>query len=156
MDELIKQGQWWWPFLVPAATGLLALLGSWVGTKLGKATEHAQWLRNEKMTAYRTYMNAAHAFENVAKGHRPFNSSEMNEQQKILYSVDPDLVSSPLVDKAMSRYNSVFGSTLIVVVERRASGTEETEDERRQLHELEAETKRLMNAFRKDLGIAKL
>lgn len=52
MDELIKQGQWWWPFLVPIATGLLALLGSWVGTKLGKATEHAQWLRNERVRVY--------------------------------------------------------------------------------------------------------
>ncbi|MBT2522758.1 hypothetical protein [Arthrobacter sp. ISL-28] len=51
MDDLIRQGQWWW-LLVPLGTGLFALIGSWVGSTLGKATEHWQWLRNEKQKEY--------------------------------------------------------------------------------------------------------
>ena len=51
MDELIKQGQWWW-LLVPLGTGVFALVGSWLGAKLGQKTEHKQWLRNEKQKEY--------------------------------------------------------------------------------------------------------
>ncbi|MEW1821747.1 hypothetical protein AB0323_13325 [Arthrobacter sp. NPDC080031] len=56
MDELIKQGQWWWLLVVPIATGSLALLGSWLGSRLGKTTEHEQWLRNEKIETYSEYL----------------------------------------------------------------------------------------------------
>jgi hypothetical protein len=52
MDELIKQGQWWWLVSVPVLAGAFALLGSWLGSKLGKSTEHWQWLRNEKRKEY--------------------------------------------------------------------------------------------------------
>ncbi|MGM7777918.1 hypothetical protein ACSVHC_18130 [Arthrobacter sp. KNU-44] len=52
MDELIKQGQWWWLVSVPVLTGVFALFGSWWGSKLGKNTEHWQWLRNEKQKEY--------------------------------------------------------------------------------------------------------
>lgn len=52
MDELIRQGQWWWPFLVPVATGVLALAGSWAGSKWGKTAEHKQWRRNQRQEAY--------------------------------------------------------------------------------------------------------
>jgi hypothetical protein len=56
MDELTKQGQWWWPFLVPAATAILALFGSWFGTRWGKTTEHQQWLRNERVKVYTDFL----------------------------------------------------------------------------------------------------
>jgi hypothetical protein len=59
MDELIKQGQWWWLVAVPVLTGALALLGSWWGSRLGKKTEHAQWLRNAKETAYVEFLDRA-------------------------------------------------------------------------------------------------
>ncbi|MFE4078201.1 hypothetical protein [Paenarthrobacter sp. YIM B13468] len=59
MDELIKQGQWWWPFFVPIATGILAMLGSWLGSRWGKTTEHKQWLRNKKMEAYSDFLSVA-------------------------------------------------------------------------------------------------
>lgn len=61
MDGLIKEGQWWWAFLVPLATGLLALLGSWLGTKWGKTTEHQQWLRNQKIEVYTNLLRQIHA-----------------------------------------------------------------------------------------------
>lgn len=51
MEELIKQGQSWWPVAVPVLTGAFAFLGSWLGSRLGKITEHGQWLRNSKQAA---------------------------------------------------------------------------------------------------------
>lgn len=58
MEELIKQGQSWWPVAVPVLTGAFALLGSWLGSRLGKITEHEQWLRNSKQAAYAEYLSA--------------------------------------------------------------------------------------------------
>ncbi|MEW1821752.1 hypothetical protein AB0323_13350 [Arthrobacter sp. NPDC080031] len=59
MDEFIKQGQWWWLLIVPLATFVFALFGSWWGTNLGKITEHEQWLRNQKQTAYQKFVSLA-------------------------------------------------------------------------------------------------
>lgn len=56
MDKLFEEGQWWWPLLVPIATGLLALFGSWLGTRWGKITEHGQWLRNERVKVYTDFL----------------------------------------------------------------------------------------------------
>lgn len=58
MEELIKQSQSWWPAAVPVLTGAFALLGSWLGSRLGKITEHGQWLRNSKQAAYAEYLSA--------------------------------------------------------------------------------------------------
>lgn len=52
MDQLIAQGQWWWLFPIPLLTFLFAISGSWIGSLLGKRTEHWQWLRNEKRKEY--------------------------------------------------------------------------------------------------------
>lgn len=52
MDELIAQGQWWWLLPVPVLTFLFAVAGSWIGSALGKRTEHQQWLRNERRSEY--------------------------------------------------------------------------------------------------------
>ncbi|MFJ6536746.1 hypothetical protein ACIQH5_10975 [Paenarthrobacter sp. NPDC091711] len=57
MDELIKQGQWWW-ILVPVLT---ALAGAWVGARLTRTTEHKQWLRNQKVEAYTNILRQVNA-----------------------------------------------------------------------------------------------
>ncbi len=57
MDELLKSGQWWWLLVVPILTGAFALGGSWLGAKLGKTTEHQQWIRNEKTEVYSQLMS---------------------------------------------------------------------------------------------------
>ncbi|MDR6438768.1 hypothetical protein J2790_003935 [Paenarthrobacter nicotinovorans] len=57
MDELIKQGQWWW-LLIPLGTGLFALGGSWLGAFLGRSHEHKQWLRDSKQAAYAEFLSA--------------------------------------------------------------------------------------------------
>lgn len=53
MDELIKL------LAVPVLTGLFALGGSWWGSRLGKNTEHAQWLRNSREKAYVRFLDQA-------------------------------------------------------------------------------------------------
>lgn len=67
MDELIKQGQWWW-LVLPA---VLALFGSWLGALFGKTSEHAQWLRNQKLESYTTYVNACKHIVSVTRGMAP-------------------------------------------------------------------------------------
>lgn len=57
MDQLISQGQWWWVFSIPLLTFIFALAGSWWGSRLGRTTEHWQWLRNEKRERYVTTLN---------------------------------------------------------------------------------------------------
>lgn len=56
---MIKQGQWWWLLAVPVLTGAFALFGSWWGSRLGKNTEHSQWLRNAKDKAYVEFLDRA-------------------------------------------------------------------------------------------------
>lgn len=41
------------PWLIPVTTGLLAVVGSWLGVGLSKFVEHDQWLRNEKYAVYK-------------------------------------------------------------------------------------------------------
>lgn len=57
MEQLIREGQWWWPFVVALATAILAYGGSWLGAKLGKSHEHNQWSRNEKIKAYASFLS---------------------------------------------------------------------------------------------------
>jgi hypothetical protein len=58
MDELIRQGQWWWLIAVPVVAGLFALAGAWFGGRLGKYNEHSQWRRNERVEAYTDFLSA--------------------------------------------------------------------------------------------------
>lgn len=41
---------------VPVVTGVLALLGSWFGSWLGRINEYRQWLRNQKQAAYSEFL----------------------------------------------------------------------------------------------------
>lgn len=49
----------WLRLIAPVVAGLFALGGSWLGTRFGKATEHQQWLRNQKQEAYVAFINEA-------------------------------------------------------------------------------------------------
>lgn len=55
MDELVKQGQWWW-LLIPLGTGVFALFGSWLGASLARWSEQKQWTRNKKQEAYADFI----------------------------------------------------------------------------------------------------
>lgn len=58
MDELVRQGQWWWLVASAVVTGVLALVGAWLGGKLGKHNEHTQWRRNQRVEAYTDFLTA--------------------------------------------------------------------------------------------------
>lgn len=59
MDQLISQGHWWQLFPVPLVTFIFAVAGSWWGSRLGRTTEHKQWLRNEKLNVYKELHRAS-------------------------------------------------------------------------------------------------
>lgn len=58
MEDLVRQGQWWWLIAIPVVTGVFALAGSWFGGRLGKNNEHTQWRRNERVKAYTDFLTA--------------------------------------------------------------------------------------------------
>ena len=43
-------------FAVPVASAIFALFGSWLGTRWGRANEHKQWLRNERVKVYSEFL----------------------------------------------------------------------------------------------------
>ncbi|MDR6637517.1 hypothetical protein [Paenarthrobacter nitroguajacolicus] len=62
MDELLRQGQWWW-LLVPIAAAVVGTVaGVWIGARLSKTTEHEQWLRNQKIDSYTNFLRQIHAW----------------------------------------------------------------------------------------------
>jgi hypothetical protein len=48
----------WLLISVPIVAGVFALIGSWLGSRLGRSTEHQQWLRNQKQAAYSELLGA--------------------------------------------------------------------------------------------------
>lgn len=102
MDELIKQGQWWWPFAVPVAAGIFALVGSWFGTKWGKTTEHQQWLRNERTKVYADFLSAiAEEIWKIKHSGSPY-SAKLKFPNDLLARMD--VVGSHTVRKAAWEY----------------------------------------------------
>lgn len=102
MDKLIQEGQWWWPFLVPLATGFLALIGSWFGTKWGKTTEHEQWLRNERVKVYTDFLTE------IKKEIWKLQTASNSESVPFDFPVDRlariDIVGSEVVRRAAREY----------------------------------------------------
>lgn len=150
MDELIKQGQWWW-LLVPLATGLFALGGSWLGAHLGRRTEHSQWLRNEKRKAYHEFLKSGHFFARYLSDvpeQRQMLKEDMNFHAKILLADDIDFFAPNRLNNHLRAFNSA-------VVD--AFEYEETAKDsltRKQARENFGKAyKTLRNAMRKDLGI---
>ncbi|MDP9982966.1 hypothetical protein J2W14_002368 [Pseudarthrobacter oxydans] len=58
MEDLVRQGQWWWLVAIPVVTGVFALAGAWFGGSLGKYNEHTQWRRNQRAEAYTDFLTA--------------------------------------------------------------------------------------------------
>ncbi|WP_323960481.1 hypothetical protein GC088_03245 [Arthrobacter sp. JZ12] len=49
---------WQIAIITTATGGAFAIIGSWLGSKWGKKTEHDQWLRNEKKQVYVSSLRA--------------------------------------------------------------------------------------------------
>lgn len=103
MDELVKQGQWWW-LILPA---VLALFGSWLGAKLGKTNEHEQWLRNQKVEKYTAYVNACKHIVRVTNGTAP-DPERFNESWTTLGLIDAELVASKKVQARLDGFDRAF------------------------------------------------
>lgn len=149
MDEWIKQGQWWWLFAVPIATGLLAVFGSFLGTRFGKSAEHQQWVRDQKMKFYTEYLQAAGAFLENARGRR----TEGDDQFFRTFASQSTAFITP--DKVRPHYEKHWAANLdmahhLTMVARRDKEPDSVEEKRLQ-DEHDAALDALREAFRKDL-----
>jgi hypothetical protein len=107
MDELIKQGQWWW-VLLPIVTAVFAVAGSWLGAKLGKDNEHEQWLRDRRLEKYTTYANACKHIISVRNGMQEVDESKFFESFATLSLIDVELVASKKVQSELDSFNKAF------------------------------------------------
>lgn len=114
MDEWIKQGHWWWLLVVPIATGIFALLGSWLGSKLGKSTEHKQWLRDQQRNAYADLIDSTKAASQWASSAYKIESEQArhDEGRAILASLKSGhlvmLAPSATLNAADDMINSLY------------------------------------------------
>ncbi|UKA61377.1 hypothetical protein [Arthrobacter sp. FW306-04-A] len=154
MDELINQGQWWWLLVVPVATGVLALFGSWWGSRLGKTTEHTQWLRNEKIETYSQYV------ETIRRGDIYLNSviSGAKAMSDTLESNDHTggsrlrLISPKSVrDAAESHIES--REAVLEFLDRSSLETSQTTEYKAAHNKMQEARKSLTDAMSRDLGI---
>lgn len=149
MEELIKQGQWWWPYLVPTLTGIFAL---WIGTKFGKATEHSQWLRNEKRQAYQKYLQSGKFLAqmlNRTPAQRDQVKEDMQAHLKTLFADELDFFAPKHLEKPLKAFNS---SVTDAFAYEDGEGQESmTRGDTRQ--KFSAAYGDLRDAMRKDLGI---
>ncbi|MFS0717123.1 hypothetical protein ABC337_13840 [Arthrobacter sp. 1P04PC] len=150
MDELIKQGQWWW-LLLPVATGAFALGGSWLGAHLGRRTEHSQWLRNEKRKAYHEFLKSGHSlaqFLSEAPERWQMLKEDMDVHAKILLSEDIDFFAPKRLDKHLM----AFSTAVVGAFAYEESATDGlTREQARKNFDKAHQT--LRKAMRKDLGI---
>jgi hypothetical protein len=120
MDEFIKQGQWWWLLIVPIATFVFALGGSWWGTNLGKITEHEQWLRNQKQAAYQKFVAIAQAnSQNVYSSISPeqFDKRMDNENQRMQAYWELNVVASEEVADEAYKYIHEYKAYISLIQE---------------------------------------
>lgn len=154
MDELIKQGQWWWLLIVPVATGGLALFGSWWGSRLGKSTEHEQWLRNEKVETYSQYL------ETIRLGDILLNSvgSGVKNVSDVLESRDHTggsrlrLISPKSVREA-TEIHLQSRTPVLKFLKTRTLETPQTPEYKDAIENMEAARIHLTEAMSQDLGI---
>lgn len=153
MDELIRQGQWWW-LLIPLGTGILALTGSWVGAKLGQRTEHQQWLRNQKMETYASYLNATTALHDALQGRAHKNKAALKECFGVLTSGSAEFVAPAKVEALIQEFSAHY---LLYMYELAVQRTDAEQNSSippaPTAKSLEEATAKLRKAMRADLGI---
>lgn len=86
MDELFKL------FAVPVLTGLFALGGSWWGSRLGKKTEHSQWLRNAREKAYVQFLDQAQTLLAEAIWTQPYGPERVEWGKDRIVALRPTVI----------------------------------------------------------------
>ncbi|MDP9885501.1 hypothetical protein J2W21_003024 [Sinomonas atrocyanea] len=141
-DAAMSATDWIQLAAVPVLTGLFALLGGWLGSKIGKATEHQQWLRNQKHEAYVSFLNEARDF--LTK-YRSLNS-ESFDWKEFVTRIRPTniliLAPEPIREAATSLHGGLLFLCLHATDEERRTwpsvkrGIETAEDDYMRLEEL--------------------
>jgi hypothetical protein len=149
--EFINSGQWWW-LLIPLGTGICALLGSWLGSFLGKTTEHDQWLRNQRMQTYTEFLEACTVMRNRSSGILNHTDEKFHESHALLGSGSAQFVASGKVREEIERFLSVYlpyvhGLTMIEP----GPNASPTPDDVKREREFEKASEALRSAFRREL-----
>lgn len=142
MDELIKQGQWWW-LILPA---VLALLGSWLGTRWGKTTEHSQWLRNQKIEVYTNLLRQIHASTASLDAYKQGTETDGPNLNDIT-----DTTNARLAIVAPSKIRHLAIWQLHALVRASAAVADTSYDKERQA--VDSSCGQLETAIRRDLGL---
>lgn len=87
--------------LVPVLTGIFALVGAYLGGLLNRTNEHKQWLRNEKVVAYREYLELMSIA--MARNFLHFTDAR------------PDDEPVDAVDKYLERFERIYSASFRVV-----------------------------------------
>lgn len=154
MDELIEQGQWWWVFAVPIATGMLAVLGSFLGTRFGKSAEHKQWVRNQKMKSYTEYLDACTAIHQATRGRHTQGPEEAGRSFHTFVSDQTPLVIPKKLLPLLEAQQLAFADFVGFISAGRRPGHEVDETELKRLEQKSYDaTAALRDAFKKDLKL---
>lgn len=154
MDDLVRQGQWWW-LLIPLGTGVFALIGSWLGSFLGRTTEHKQWLRNEKVETYSKFLMQTregdfviqHFLRGAIEGAKAVESGHFTGNHRL------HIVAPKAIREAADHHIALRQVISKFVNERPVTGDNPTYLEA--VEDLERNRARLLELMAADLGIAK-
>lgn len=140
------------PFLIPVTTGLLAVVGSWLGVGLSKFVEHDQWLRNEKYAVYkdvyRDLENASRAIFDAYLDRVAPMGTELVAPESLAF----DLVSSQSVYDQRGRCVAALLKYHIAVYKARENESYDDPDSiMAAADEAGSEIEHLRGAMRKDL-----
>lgn len=88
--------------IVPLTTALFALLGSYLGAKWGRTTEHRQWLRNERVKVYSDFLTEIQ--EEIRKAEWSMLEQPVAVKFPHVHMARIDVVGSEAVREAASDY----------------------------------------------------
>ena len=151
--DFFSPEHWWWQILpVPVLTFILALAGSWWGARLGRTTEHWQWLRNEKQKIYVTILDQ---LEGVLERIPSLIEGKPSDKELQAYEAQ-DLTSLKILGpgKLTERYISIISKILqCLTILEEGSSDDIRARAQRSYKDARDETNNLIGLIRADLKI---
>lgn len=155
MDEWIRQGHWWWLLVVPLATGVFALFGSWLGSMLGKTTEHDQWLRNQRMQNYMDFMEACAVLRNRAEGILNHTEEKFNDSHALLSRGAAQFVATDKTREEVEQFLTIHLDYTRAILSRGGYNPDRvaTAEDKKLDEDYETATEAIRTTLRKELKI---